>query len=332
MGGYYASPVETTAVRCLPVRDLCGAAHRRAASFLRSRWPFGRYPFLLRIARAKERPGQVPPPGFSSIETTHSIAASKSYALFLHPDRLLAWFIAFALLMAGSLVNTDWRFLMLTPAWFVIVYFGVYHYLRRPVLKQAWSHWPDPLVNWFSGIPQRIGLGCGENQYPVWNPGKGVCQRTSRQPVNRFRDGSPQETFVRAALIDLFHHRTGGLWDHGFYNFILFWCTPAWTGYVWLWILIPFHRCTISELILPALVWGIVSTLFLVLQMRFLSSQSWGLTIRHLNRLPPQVQDRLERYTQLPDLVQTLSVRSAFTIVQTALIGVYLFTVRLLMG
>lgn len=286
---------------------------------------------------------------------------ARPWALFLFPDNLSTWMFSFAVLIAASvwvsmvifgtsyscalctaqctttagdlwIVVAPWFAVVFPLLWFLTWHFIVYYWSRQPVLKQIWEHWPVPLSDWFSrSIPQRI---------PCTASARGQAKKPPawRQPVNRFRDGSPQETALRAAMNEFFHTKTLGFWNEGLGHWIVYWATPIWVGYGGLLILLipalTFDRlqCSfhVKTLVLPAITWGLLSGLFLLEQMRFMSSADFGVSTRHLNRLPPQVQNHFEPMSRLPELFDKLSVRGVLGVTQTLLFAVYLFLINLL--
>lgn len=296
-----------------------------------------RYPFRLCVRRIRNPTSYQYPvlPGFRSNNESFSGfgEATSPYGLFLEPDGLRRWIVYYSLAIGFGLWPISSWLIILTFLWLVVCSWFVFSFLNRPLLGRIWKRWPRPLNNWFRrSIPQRILTSNKSEITPQI-----VHPTIWRQPVNRFVDGSAQETILRAAMNELFYCRKTGNWNEGLWSWVKYWCFPAWASYLWLFLfLLPAildrAQCLINVklLLLPALIWGIVTILFLVNQVMFMASPLWGLNDRHLNRLPPQVQHLFKPISKLPELLDTLSVRGILVLVQTALLSIYLFIIKIL--
>ncbi len=265
---------------------------------------------------------------------------SPRYSLFLWPDAMrhaFFWpgvgFFAYFLYKAGyptAVISLIWMVWIVPLLLFAVV--------RVPVHRYTWENWPSHLNSWFGGISGRVTyrkpwflriwwglIDCIPN--PFFDRRAAMCWRPS---------GSPQESFLRAALTEFFcsDGHPDNWCDRGFCRWIVYWCAPVWAGYSLLLLLMPLSGKPLwgsslqaIDLVIPAFLWA-----------GFSAGYFWHHTCvfprlasfrrEDLLRLPLHLQGKVSLASGLNTTLPDIRVRTVLSVVQLALGGIYLVLLK----
>ncbi len=172
-----------------------------------------------------------------------------SRQLYIWPCQLQRHFLCLALIFLFSFWG-DWVIASLSILFLCFLLPYIIYFLGRvPVLEEQLERWPKFMDYWLKDIPDEIdfwpkwqglkGLGCWL-LLVIKRPRSFFIRITSRHnsAVRWSPLGSPQESMLRASLIDFFiDPRTGpdgpSIWHHqAFIRWVIYWGTPVWGAYI----------------------------------------------------------------------------------------------------
>ncbi len=273
-------------------------------------------------------------------------SASKEchYAIYLYPDRLRwhFWLIglifAFLFFINGNILASFTAFV-----WMVfIIPFIVFRIFERPVLNDIWSVWATALDQWLKGVIQ----------YGHDSPQPDMCfLRASLPPISEPHDsvywspaGSEQESFLKAAILDMYPQPTGKE-DYFFHEtalkrFAFYWCSPIWESLAFLSVML-FINVILSNfspaylkytqgpdnLIMPLLIWFIYSMLFLWNEANQFKKWTSFKNTDYLF-LPPAIQSVIDNRS-LADFLTSPRILTITNFIVSAIVALYLVVIAI---
>lgn len=136
---------------------------------------FRPYPFQLWIAPRKKKffsdaePKRKSPPGFSFGEKAES-GEETEYAMYLYPDGIRTYWVIYFMATVGAHAvlkyyfcnDLSCKYVVCSPLFglilFVVSYYMIYVFNRKPVLDDVLKHWPETFaqIEYFKNITSRI--------------------------------------------------------------------------------------------------------------------------------------------------------------------------------
>jgi len=208
-----------------------------------------------------------------------------------------------------------------------------------PVMNHIWYKWPPSLEGWLEGIIQ-YGYNSPKPNIGYFE----ACRPPIAEPDDSIywcpSSGSEQESFLRAAIIEMFPDSTGKV-DSSFFHetafrrWIFYWCSPVWGSLVFLSILLAFTAAfplkpvdDPDHLILPIIVWLIYSIFFILREADYFNH--WRMLDGNDYRfLPPTIKPIIGKES-LGDILTDPKIQAVANFLISAIVVIYLTAISIL--
>lgn len=274
----------------------------------------------------------------------------SKYALYLWPDRIRWNLWGMWLFLSSPFLLHPHYFLisLVSMFWFCLaVPYIIYRRLRIPVLEPAWSDFPPQLNEWFQGVPQ-MGPGSRRQREhgrimgfffgkikpflpPLWD---------SHHSVYWAPKGSPQESFLRYALLDMYYPDSERYfwWDRAFLRWLGYWCAPLWSGLIYLFGLLclavwakaypSFFPGGIDKgaLIILGIIW-LVFAIFYIRSESFEAKKWININEDGIEFLPSSLRRHFMYLSEGIERLPSRQVQVAFIIAKTLISGIFILLV-----